>query len=650
MPEYRTPGVYIEEISAGPRPVAASATTETGFVAFITLPLQFAIGRGKAAGMLLPVPEEQTQLSWTRALAFRSLAALEVDAPPPAAAAAGAAPAAPAAPGDKPAAKPASAAPAASGNRLQRLVNETLHGRWTIAAPNGESTVTLTSDKGQLLKVPMSRSLLAVAEDDNGNRLWDLSFSADEQIVLQTIGSYALVQDVKHGGILRCVDEAKKPQGIDIAHIQERLQKTAPAVQSMDSFEAWRRDFGRELFIEILMEADTAMTPARAEVVWESLTQEGRRGWEGWIRSHPGFRRLEIAVRGFLENGGKTAFIACGVQAHGAAGPNKRKFLEDSFDGVKAVAMLAAPGLEFAWQAAILEYSGPKGRGDLFAILDTPRYLLTKAPRNVPLDPFRWTTGHSPYEVATLETCATPQQAELRFGGYSADAILDRTIPRDDGGFGAAYGPWLVVDNPLSTGPHDRFVIAPPAGHIAGVIAATDLKGGGGVHKAPANELVAGVAEVVTAISDREQESLNMKSINIIRQRPAAGLRVWGARTTASDALWRYVNVRRMFLFVERSVRDAIQWAVFLPNSDRTRADLKNTIAGFLYSLYNQGMLDGATWKDSFTVQCNRDNNPDIDVRNGILTVDVSIRPLFPAEFIRVRFQQSPAQSVTNEG
>jgi hypothetical protein len=596
--------------------------------------------------MFLPIPEEQTQLSWNRALAFRSLAAIDVDAPP----AAAPAPAA-AAGGDdkKPAAKPPAAPAAAPANRLQKLVSEILPGKWTIAPPNGESAILLSSATGQNLKVPMNRSLLAVAEDTNGNRLWDLSFSADEQTVLQTIAGYALLQDVKHTGTLGAADD-KNTKSIDIAAIQERLQKTAPAVQSMDGFETWRREFAQKLYAEILMETNPTMSAAQADVAWEALTYEARRSWETWLRSHPGFRRLELAVLGFLSNGGKTAFIACGVQAHGAAGPNKRKFLEDSFDGIKAVAMLCAPGLEFAWQQAILEYAGPKGRGDLFAVLDTPRYLLTKAPRNVTLDPFRWTQGASPYEVGTLETVPTPQIAELRFGGYSADAVLDRTIPRDDTGFGAAYGPWVVVDNPLSTGPHDRYVIAPPSGHVAGVIAATDLKGGGGVHKAPANELIGGVADLVTAVSDREQEALNMKSINIIRWRPGAGLRVWGARTTASDALWRYVNVRRMFLFVERSVRDAIQWAVFLPNSDRTRADLRNTIAAFLYSLYNQGMLDGATWKDSFTVQCNRDNNPDVDVRNGILTVDVSIRPLFPAEFIRVRFQQSPAQSVTNEG
>lgn len=644
MPDYRTPGVYIEEVSAGPRPIQASSTTETGFVAFVTVPAQFSVGRGKATGLLLPVPEEQAPLTWTRALAFRPLA-LEVDAAP------AAAPATPAAAPAAGAAAPAAPTPRApAGNRLSRLVNEVLPGNWTLGAPNGDSALTLSNDKGVMLKVPLPRTLLAVTPDEKGRPVWDLSFTADEHTVLQTIAGYALLQGVGHTGTLRCVDEARKPASVDIQTVQERLQRTAPALSSMDGYDKWRVDFGRELFINLLLESDPTMTAPKADVAWEGLSYEARKAWDQWLRAHPGIRRLELAVRGFFENGGKTAFIACGVMAHGSAGPNKRKFLEDSFDGISAMAMVAAPGLEFAWQQAILEYAGPKGRGDLFAVLDTARYLLTKAPRHLKLDPFRWTQGDSPYEMAQLETCATAQQAELRFAGYSSDEVLDRTIPRDDTGFGAAYGPWLVVDNPLSTGPHDRFVLCPPCGHVAGVIAATDLKGGGGVHKAPANELVAGVADVVTSISDREQEALNVKSVNIIRHRPAAGLRVWGARTTASDALWRYVNVRRTFLFVERSVRSAIQWAVFLPNSDRTRTDLRNTIAGFLYSMYNQGMLDGATWKDSFTVQCNRENNPDVDVRNGILTVDVSIRPLFPAEFVRVRFRQSPMQSEVMEG
>jgi phage tail sheath protein FI len=241
-----------------------------------------------------------------------------------------------------------------------------------------------------------------------------------------------------------------------------------------------------------------------------------------------------------------------------------------------------------------------------------------------------------------LEYLSEPQLKELRFLGFGADEVLDRCTARDDTGFGATYGPWLVVENPLSTGSHDRYVVAPPGGHVVGVIAGTDLRAGGGVHKAPANEQMLGLAELVTQVSDREQASLNMKGINIIRHRPAAGIRIWGARTVGADPLWTYINVRRLFLFVERSVRDAVQWAVFLPNNARTRETLRQTIASFLIRCYNDGMLDGATWQESFTVKCDAENNPDVDVRAGLLTVDVMIRPVYPAEFIRIRFQQAP--------
>ena len=162
------------------------------------------------------------------------------------------------------------------------------------------------------------------------------------------------------------------------------------------------------------------------------------------------------------------------------------------------------------------------------------------------------------------------------------------------------------------------------------------------MHKAPANEPVLGITELVTSVSDREQAALNVKGINIIRHRAGAGIRVWGARTIAANALWNYVNVRRLFLFIERSVRDSVNWAVFQPNTNQTRNNLKNSIAAFLFRCYNMGMLDGDSWSDSFTVQCDKQNNPEADIRSGLLTVDVSIRPVFPAEFVRIRFQQTP--------
>ena len=625
---YRTPGVYIEEISNGPRPVQASSTTETGFVAVIEIPTQFIPGGGGAAGMYLPGSTEDVHMSWNRARAFRRLA-----------------PAADAAPAkDEKKSKGKKEAPAPVGNEFQQLVSEVLPGSWDVKAPTGDSKVTMASAKGEMLRFPVSRALMSVTVDAASKAEWDLSFSEASNKVMELIASHAEEQGVAHTGELGCVDKTQKPITVDVDAIHDRMHGTAPSFSSMDGFHAWRSEWSANLFVQILLESDKKMTPSKAEIIWDSLDPASQNAWLNWVRTHPGMRRLELSLVGFFSNGGATAFPAVALQAEGTGGPAKRAFLEKAYDGASAVAMLCAPGLEFGWQQAILEYAGPAGRGDLFAVLEAPRYLMTKPPRGVEVTETRWLKSGGSYEVREMQTLAEPSAKELRFLGFAADVVLDRCTPRDDKGHGAVYAPWLVVDNPLSTGPNDKYVVAPPAGYVAGVIAGTDSKAGGGVHKAPANEPVLGVSDLVTSVSDREQAALNVKGINIIRHRAGAGIRIWGARTVAADALWNYVNVRRLFLFVERSVRDSVNWAVFQPNNNQTRENLKNSIAAFLFRCYNEGMLDGDSWQDSFTVQCDKENNPEADIRSGLLTVDVQIRPVFPAEFVRIRFSQTPMQ------
>jgi hypothetical protein len=635
MPDYRTPGVYIEEISSGPRPVAASSTTETGFVAVITLPNKFIAGGGDAAGMYLPGTTDDVHMSWNRARAFRRLSAGEasdagVDAGKGK---------------DDKAKKPAAkATPAVGGNEFQSLIADILPGTWDVSSPTGDNKVSMKSAKEDMLRFPVSRSMMSVKVDEKSQTEWDLSFGADSNKVMEVVAAFAEEQGIPHTGNLPCAEAGSKSATVDVNAIHERMHGVAPSFSSMDGFHAWRNEFGARLFQEILVESDKKVSFSKAEVIWDGLSGSAQAAWQNWLRSHPGMRRLELAIGGFFSNGGATAFPAVAIQEEGAGGPAKRLFLEKAYDGASAVAMLCAPGLEFGWQQAILEYAGPAGRGDLFAILEAPRYLLTQPPRGVDVNDFRWTKAGGSYEVRELEVLAEPAANELRFMGFQADVVLDRCTPRDEKGHGAVYAPWLIVDNPLSVSPKDKYVVASPSGFIAGVIAGTDNKSGGGVHKAPANEPVLGVAELVTSISDREQAALNMKGINIIRHRPGAGIRIWGARTIASDALWNYVNVRRTFLFIERSVRDSVNWAVFQPNNNETRANLKNSIAAFLFRCYNLGMLDGDTWSDSFTVQCDKENNPEADIRSGLLTVDVQIRPVFPAEFVRIRFQQTPMQ------
>jgi uncharacterized protein len=626
---YRTPGVYIEEISNGPRPVQASSTTETGFVAVIEIPTQFIPGGGGAAGMYLPGSTEDVHMSWNRAKAFRRLAPA-IDAP--------------AVSKDDKKAKAKKDAPATDGNEFQQLVSEVLPGQWDIKAPTGDSKVTMASAKGELLRFPVSRALMSVTVDAASKAEWDLSFTEASNKVMELIATHAEDQGVAHTGELGCVDKTQKPITIDVGAIHDRMHGTAPSFSSMDGFHAWRSEWSANLFVQILLESDKKMTPSKAEILWDSLDPSAQNSWLNWVRTHPGMRRLELSLVGFFSNGGATAFPAVALQEEGTGGPAKRAFLEKAYDGASAVAMLCAPGLEFGWQQGVLEYAGPAGRGDLFAILEAPRYLMTKPPRGVDVTETRWLKAGGSYEVREMQTLPEPSAKELRYLGFASDIVLDRCTPRDDKGHGAVYAPWLIVDNPLSTGPSDKYIIAPPAGFVAGVIAGTDSKAGGGVHKAPANEPVLGVANLVTSVSDREQAALNVKGINIIRHRPGAGIRIWGARTVAADALWNYVNVRRLFLFVERSVRDSVNWAVFQPNNNQTRENLKNSIAAFLFRCYNEGMLDGDSWQDSFTVQCDKENNPEADIRSGLLTVDVQIRPVFPAEFVRIRFSQTPMQ------
>ena len=165
MPEYRTPGVYIEEISGGARPISASATTDTGFVGVLTLPTTFLAGTGPAAGMYLPAAEEATQLTWNRALAFRPLLAGPVEgAPDPKA-------------DPKAKAKGKDAPQAAdSGNKLQSLVQDLLPGKWSIDKPNGDSALTLRDEKGSAIRVPVRRTLVSIKTADNGDAEWDLSW------------------------------------------------------------------------------------------------------------------------------------------------------------------------------------------------------------------------------------------------------------------------------------------------------------------------------------------------------------------------------------------------------------------------------------------------------------------------------------------
>ena len=230
-------------------------------------------------------------------------------------------------------------------------------------------------------------------------------------------------------------------------------------------------------------------------------------------------------------------------------------------------------------------------------------------------------------------------------------AVLD--MPRDarkveeliahrdifDSQYAALYHPWLTVFDPLDK----KNIAVPPSGSVLGIFARTDTTRG--VHKAPANEVVRGCVGLDNQFNKGEQDILNPKGINLIRAFPGQGIRVWGARTVSSDPSWRYVNVRRLFIFIEESIRANTNWAVFEPNDEVLWTRVQRTISVFLEGLWRGGSLSGTSPEEAFFVNIGRDTMTQDDIDNGRLVCVIGVAPVKPAEFVIFRISQKTADS-----
>jgi phage tail sheath protein FI len=216
--------------------------------------------------------------------------------------------------------------------------------------------------------------------------------------------------------------------------------------------------------------------------------------------------------------------------------------------------------------------------------------------------------------------------------------------------YAAVYYPWVRVLDPFTS----ETYLVPPGGHVAGIYAFTDIERG--VHKAPANVAVRGIitadlpgnrGPLSVAVTKRQQDILNPRGVNVIRDFRAdgRGIRVWGARTMADNAQWKYVNVRRLFMFVEESVEEGTQWVVFEPNDEPTWARVRRSISNFLTSVWRSGALMGATAEEAYFVRCDRTTMTQDDIDNGRLICYVGIAPVKPAEFVIFRFSQKTIEA-----
>ena len=277
-------------------------------------------------------------------------------------------------------------------------------------------------------------------------------------------------------------------------------------------------------------------------------------------------------------------------------GPNRKTGLL-AIEEVDEVAILAAPGLT--------------AQAVQNALIDQCERLMD---RFTVLDPVAGTSG----------TPATLPQIEAQRDLY-------------DTKYAALYYPRIVVSDPVNAGAR---LVVPPSGHVLGVYARVDNTRG--VHKAPANEVIRGILDVETIVSKGAQEILNPRNINVIRdlRSMGRGLRIYGARCATSDAEWNYVNVRRLFIFIEESLDEGTQWAVFEPNDERLWARIRESVTLFLTRVWADGALMGGTPEEAFFVRVDRTTMTEDDFLNGRLVMEIGIAPVRPAEFVIIRIGQ----------
>ena len=208
-----------------------------------------------------------------------------------------------------------------------------------------------------------------------------------------------------------------------------------------------------------------------------------------------------------------------------------------------------------------------------------------------------------------------------------------------DSEYAALYYPWVRIVDPVT----ESEINLPGSGFMAGLCASNDLNVG--VHKAPANMVVQLAVGFEVMLNKAQQDVLNPEGVNCFRFFEGRGYRIWGARTISSDSLWKYLNIRRYFCYLEHSIDLGTQSLVFEPNSEATWAKTVRMVTDFLYAEWLAGRLMGDKPEQAFFVRCDRSTMTQSDLDNGRLICLIGVAPITPAEFVIFRIGQWVGQT-----
>lgn len=330
------------------------------------------------------------------------------------------------------------------------------------------------------------------------------------------------------------------------------------------------------------------------------------------------------AVRAFFAEGGEWAYVA-------------RIFRPGAEEGERPT----GPGDGRRPTAA--DYEGSDGPSGLRALEDLEDISIVAAPGST-----RDTgCGEDRHNAEAVMQLLIAHCERVRYRVAVLDSINGQS-PDDirglrgalDSSHAALYYPWVSIDDPLAGGE----ILLPPSGFVAGIYARTDAERG--VHEAPANQVIRSARGLEVTLDKAQQEVLNPLGINCLRHLEGLGFRVWGARTVSSDPEWKYVNVRRYFLYLERSIDKGTEWAVFEPNGESLWDRVRHSIERFLHGELTAGRLQGAKPEDAFFVRCDRTAMTQADIDAGRLVCLIGVAPVRPAEFVIFRIGQKTADSV----
>lgn len=592
--DYHTPGVHIREIDAGPRPIASVATAVAGFLGLFphrptidAVAIQATDGTTQLTGKVLP------QLVDTSG-------------------------------GIAPGNAAGAAAALTSAFRLRRTSIKDL--RKLLDLNGHKATIGRGADGGTRITVGQR----AVEVDASVVNTEGKVISPDQRAVegmLDTVHrTFPLdgPQPRSAKDLLEVYGLAF--QGVRGTSLVGEYSVPPYAVTNKSEFSRWLQSYYAQYLVETrspeeLVGRSFDDLDEAADAVFEALSASDTlaKSFAAWL-SQPGMFAFTSAVNGFYDNGGGKAYVyLMGTEDPGASirenQPEKLGLF--AFDDCDDLALHVGAGLAPHQQRQLLEHC--EARKDRFAVLDGPL--------------------------------------------VSTD---DLEVPPSAGGFGAMYVPWVAIQRPswysgsglgqaegslrrqlVKSGPAEVHV--PPSGHIAGVFARVDAERG--VHKAPANELVMGITGLSQSINRQELGQYNDRGVNVIRAFSDRGIRVWGARTLATHTeRWRHVHVRRLFIMVEQSVSQGMQWAVYEPNDAFLWSKLTRDVRAYLLRVWRSRALLGSTPEAAFYVKCDAETNPQYLIDAGQINLQIGLSPVKPAEFVVFSIGQWDGGSLIDEG